>query len=137
MPIRPPGRIPHPKQFRRRVNSHLPISPRYSSNEVSRLGIPRCILKIIILTLGSSCLRNNARNLYTKCSPNRIVEVMKGSPSEPKLKALSELGFSGITSIKMTSVGNEFMHWILEVYNVETIISYRPEPNIEADRGGC
>ncbi|CAN1806133.1 hypothetical protein LINPERHAP1_LOCUS24566 [Linum perenne] len=64
--------------------------------------------------------RTMPETLYTKCSPNRIVEVMKGSPSEPKLKALSELGFSGITSIKMTSVGIEFMHWIFEIYNAET-----------------
>ncbi|CAN1853269.1 hypothetical protein LINPERHAP1_LOCUS40962, partial [Linum perenne] len=60
--IRPPGRIPHPKKICRRVYSRLPISPRYSSDEVSRLGIPRCILKNITLTLGRSCLRNNARN---------------------------------------------------------------------------
>ncbi|CAN1836456.1 hypothetical protein LINPERHAP1_LOCUS34777, partial [Linum perenne] len=60
--IRPSGRIPHTKQIRRRVYSGLPISPPYSSDEVSRLGIPCCILKIITLTLGSSCLRNNARN---------------------------------------------------------------------------
>ncbi|CAN1850469.1 hypothetical protein LINPERHAP1_LOCUS39887 [Linum perenne] len=44
---------------------------------------------------------------------------MKGSPSERKLKALRRMRFNGITSIKITSIGNEFMYWILDIYNAE------------------
>ncbi|CAN1810242.1 hypothetical protein LINPERHAP1_LOCUS25850, partial [Linum perenne] len=43
--ITPPGRIPLPKQIRQRVYSPLSISPRYSSDEFSQLGISRSILK--------------------------------------------------------------------------------------------
>ncbi|CAN1797684.1 hypothetical protein LINPERHAP1_LOCUS21378, partial [Linum perenne] len=45
---------------------------------------------------------------------------MKGSPSERKMRKLRRLRFSGITSIKITSIGNEFMHRILDIYNAET-----------------
>ena len=55
--------------------------------------------------------------LHTKCSPNRIVEVMKSSPSERKLKALRKMGFSGITTIQITSIGNEFMHCIMDIWS--------------------
>ncbi|CAN1805542.1 hypothetical protein LINPERHAP1_LOCUS24311 [Linum perenne] len=40
--------------------------------------------------------------LYTKCSPNRIVEVMKGSPSERKLKELRKMRFSGNKTLRLT-----------------------------------